>query len=64
MLIASIPELAYWYIQWLTSPSVGNRAIAHPKGFWDPYRTQNLDNPGVLEKFGREFLDATMENAK
>jgi multiple sugar transport system substrate-binding protein len=58
------PELAYWYIQWLTSPSVGNRAIAHPKGFWDPYRTQNLDEPGIKAKFGEEFLKTTMENAK
>lgn len=58
------PELAYWYIQWLTSPSVGNRAIAHPKGFWDPYRTQNLDVPEITEKFGEEFLKTTMENAQ
>jgi multiple sugar transport system substrate-binding protein len=58
------PELAYWYIQWLTSPSVGNRAIAHPQGFWDPYRTQNLSDAGIEKKFGKEFLEATMENAK
>jgi multiple sugar transport system substrate-binding protein len=58
------PELAYWYIQWLTSPSVGNRAIANKKGFWDPYRTQNLGDPGIIEKFGEEFLQTTMENAK
>jgi multiple sugar transport system substrate-binding protein len=58
------PELAYWFIQWLTSPSVGNRAIAHPKGFWDPYREQNLGDEGILAKFGPEFLDVTLENAK
>lgn len=58
------PELAYWFVQWLTSPSVGNRAIADPKGFWDPYRTQNLGDPGIIEKFGEVFLEVTMENAK
>ena len=58
------PELAYWFIQWLTSPSVGNRAIAHSKGFWDPYRTQNLGDAGIEAKFGKEFLAATLENAK
>jgi multiple sugar transport system substrate-binding protein len=58
------PELAYWYIQWLTSPSVGNRAIANPKGFWDPYRAQNLGDPGIIKKFGEEFLKTTMENAQ
>ncbi len=58
------PELAYLFIQWLTSPSVGNDAIAHPKGFWDPFRAQNRGHAGILKKFGPEFLKATMENAK
>ena len=57
------PELAYLFIQWLTSPSVGNRAIAHPKGFWDPFRTQNLGVPGIVKKFSNEFLEETMKNA-
>jgi multiple sugar transport system substrate-binding protein len=58
------PELAYWFIQWLTSPSVGNRAIAHPKGFWDPYRVQNKNDPGIIKKFSKQFVDVTLENAK
>ena len=58
------PELAYLFIQWLTSPSVGNRAIAHPKGFWDPFRTQNLGDAGIIEKFSNEFLEKTMENSQ
>ena len=58
------PELAYWFIQWLTSPSVGNRAIAHAKGFWDPYRSQNLGDEGIEAKFGEEFLEVTLENAQ
>ena len=58
------PELAYLFIQWLTSPSVGNDAIAHPKGFWDPFRPQNRGHAGILKKFGPEFLKATMENAQ
>ena len=58
------PELAYLFIQWLTSPSVGNRAIAHPKGFWDPFRKQNLGNAGIIKKFSNEFLEKTMENAQ
>ena len=58
------PELAYLFIQWLTSPSVGNRAIAHPKGFWDPFRKQNLGVPGIVKKFSNEFLETTMKNAQ
>ncbi|MDP7623384.1 MAG: extracellular solute-binding protein [Rhodospirillales bacterium] len=58
------PELAYYFVQWMTSPSIGNQAIAHRKGFWDPYRTANLNVPGILAKFGPEFLKTTMENAQ
>ena len=58
------PELAYYFIQWFTSESVGDRAIAHPKGFWDPFRTSNLTNEAVIGKFGRQFIDTTMENSK
>ena len=58
------PELAYLFVQWMTSPSVGNRAIAHPKGFWDPYREQNRGDPGVIAKFSEEFVNTTMENAQ
>ena len=58
------PELAYYFIQWMTSPSIGNQAIAHTKGFWDPYRTGNLNVPGILKKFGPEFLAETMKNAQ
>ena len=58
------PELAYLFIQWLTSPSVGNRAIAHPKGFWDPFREQNRGDPGIEKKFSKEFVEKTLENAQ
>ncbi len=58
------PELAYLFIQWLTSPSVGNEAIAHPKGFWDPFRKQNVGVPGIVKKFSNEFLEKTLENAQ
>jgi multiple sugar transport system substrate-binding protein len=57
------PELAYYYIQWLTSPSVGDEAIAHPKGFWDPFRKSNLTNDAIVKRFGRQFVDTTMENS-
>ena len=58
------PELAYWFIQWFTSPSVGDDAIAHPKGFWDPFRQSNFNHAGIEKKFGKDFLSVTMENSK
>jgi multiple sugar transport system substrate-binding protein len=58
------PELAYWFIQWFTGPTVGDEAIAHPKGFWDPFRESNLKHAGIRKKFGEQFLATTMENSK
>lgn len=58
------PELAYYFLQWLTGPTKGDEAIADAKGFWDPMRQSNLSNPAILEKFGKQFVETTMENAK
>ena len=57
------PELAYYFIQWLTSPSIGDEAIAHPQGFWDPFRKSNLTNDAIIKRYGKQFLDTTMENS-
>jgi multiple sugar transport system substrate-binding protein len=58
------PELAYYFLQWLTGPSKGDEAIADPQGFWDPMRPSNLTNPAIIEKFGKQFLETTLENTK
>ncbi|MFO1350021.1 MAG: extracellular solute-binding protein [Gammaproteobacteria bacterium] len=58
------PELAYYFLQWLTGPTVGDEAIADPKGFWDPFRQSNLSNPAIVAKFGQQFLETTMTNVK
>ena len=58
------PELAYYFLQWLTAPTKGDEAIAHPEGFWDPFRKSNLSNPAIIEKFGQQFIETTMENTK
>jgi ABC-type glycerol-3-phosphate transport system substrate-binding protein len=46
------PELAYYFLQWLTGPTKGDEAIAHPKGFWDPMRRSNLTNEAILPSSG------------
>ena len=58
------PELAYYFLQWLTGPTKGDEAIADGKGFWDPMRQSNLTNEAVIAKFGKQFLETTMANAK
>jgi multiple sugar transport system substrate-binding protein len=61
---AKNPELAYLFIQWFTSPSIGDEAIAHPKGFWDPFRTSNLTHKAILARFGEDMVKTTIENSK
>jgi multiple sugar transport system substrate-binding protein len=58
------PELAYYFLQWFTGPTKGDEAIADPNGLWDPMRTSNLTDPAIIEKFGKQFLETTLENAK
>ena len=58
------PELAYLMIQWFTSPSVSDEAVAHPKGFWDPYRDEHVNNKAILDRFGDEMVKTTIENSK
>jgi multiple sugar transport system substrate-binding protein len=58
------PELAYYFLQWLTGPMKGDEAIAHPQGFWDPMRRSNLTHEAILAKFGQQFVEATLENTK
>jgi multiple sugar transport system substrate-binding protein len=58
------PELAYYFMQWLTAPTKGDEAIAHPDGFWDPFRKSNLNHPAIIEKFGKQFIETTLENTK
>ena len=61
---AKNPELAYLFIQWFTSPSIGDDAVAHPKGFWDPFRLSNLTHKGILDRFGADMVKTTIENTK
>jgi multiple sugar transport system substrate-binding protein len=58
------PELAYLFVQWFTSPSVSDEAVAHPRGFWDPYRVDQINNPKIVSRFGAEMVRTTLENTK
>jgi multiple sugar transport system substrate-binding protein len=58
------PELAYYFLQWFTGPTKGDEAIADPKGYWDPMRGSNLTHEGIIAKFGKQFVEATLENTK
>ena len=58
------PELAYLFVQWFTSPGVSDEAVAHPKGFWDPYRDAHVTNKAILDRFGEDMVKTTIENSK
>jgi multiple sugar transport system substrate-binding protein len=58
------PELAYYFLQWFTGPTKGDEAIADPKGYWDPMRGSNLQHEGIIAKFGKQFVETTLENTK
>jgi multiple sugar transport system substrate-binding protein len=58
------PELAYYFLQWLTGPTKGDEAIADGKGYWDPMRRSNLSHEGIIAKYGQQFLETTLENTK
>ncbi len=58
------PELAYYFLQWLTAPTKGDEIIADPKGFWDPMRASNMTNPAVVSKFSKQMIKTTLANAK
>jgi multiple sugar transport system substrate-binding protein len=58
------PELAYLFVQWFTSPSVSDEAVAHPKGFWDPFRNDQVNNKAIVGRFGEQMVKTTLENSK
>ena len=43
-------------------PNLG--ALSDGKGFWDPMRSSNLTHEGIIAKFGKQFLEVTMEGTK
>ncbi|MCC7346297.1 MAG: extracellular solute-binding protein [Variibacter sp.] len=56
------PELAYYFMQWLASPEVGDRAVADAEGFWDPFRESQRNNAKIVDKYGsKEFLNTTLD---
>jgi len=51
-----IPEAAYLFAQWITSPEMSERAVEQP-GFWDPFRIRDLTSPLVRAAYGEQTMD-------
>jgi multiple sugar transport system substrate-binding protein len=55
-----IPEAAYLFAQWITSPEMSGHALQQP-GYWDPFRIADIKNPLVRESYGDETMDIYAE---
>jgi multiple sugar transport system substrate-binding protein len=58
------PEAAYWFLQWFTGPTIGNRTVADRDGFWEPFRVGQDKDASIVARFGEQFMKATLENAR
>jgi multiple sugar transport system substrate-binding protein len=61
---SEIPELAYAYIQWMTSPTISADAIPYLGGYSDPYRKSHMlaPTPKLLATYSKEFLESSYKN--
>ncbi len=51
------PELAYYFLQWQTSPKIGNKAVADADSFWDPFRYSQVTDPEVQKTYTKQMLE-------
>ncbi|UWR42508.1 extracellular solute-binding protein [Phaeobacter inhibens] len=50
------PELAYQFCVNAVSQRVGAAAIAQTDGFFDPFRTDQYQDPAIIKAYGTQFL--------
>ncbi|MFV1491102.1 extracellular solute-binding protein [Phaeobacter sp. JH18-32] len=50
------PELAYQFCVNAVSQKVGAEAIAQTGGFFDPFRTDQYQDPAIVDAYGAQFL--------
>lgn len=60
------PELAYLFSLFAASPRMSTLAVGQQDGFFDPFRPEHYDDPGVREAYSQPFLEvqrASLEGA-
>lgn len=61
-----VPELAYLFCQTAVDTEVSARSIAEIDGYFDPYRVEHYEDPGIVKVYGKDFLNVhrqAMSNA-
>jgi multiple sugar transport system substrate-binding protein len=51
-----VPELAYLFCLFASSPTMSTRAVRQVDGFFDPFRPEHYSDPGVIEAYSEPFL--------
>ncbi|MGC1496661.1 MAG: extracellular solute-binding protein [Sulfitobacter sp.] len=63
---SSEPELAYLFSLFAASPEMSTRAVRQADGFFDPFRPEHYDDPGIIKAYSGSFLEvqrASLEQA-
>lgn len=61
-----VPEIAYLYALFASSPAMSTLAVRQTDGFFDPFRPEHYDDPGIIAAYSSAFLEvhrASMESA-
>ncbi len=53
---SSMPELAYLFALFASTPAMSTVAVRQQGGFFDPFRPEHYRDPGIVETYSAEFL--------
>ncbi|MFT6675404.1 MAG: multiple sugar transport system substrate-binding protein [Sulfitobacter sp.] len=53
---SQMPELAYLFSLFASSPRMSTLAVRQPDGFFDPYRVEHYQDTGVVDAYSEPFL--------
>lgn len=62
----AFPEIGYLFALFASSPQMSTLAVRQDDGFFDPFRPEHYEDPGIVAAYTQEFLSvhrASLENA-
>lgn len=62
----AVPEIAYLYALFAATPEMSTLAVRRVDGFFDPFRPEHYEDPGIRAAYGDDFLRvhrASLEDA-
>lgn len=61
-----IPEIAYLFTLFASTPEMSTLAVRQKDGYFDPFRAEHYDDPGIKDAYSSDFLEvhrASMQQA-